>query len=234
VWSHRAAGTSCRAWEAKRKVSIEADPARSGTGGTGPGADTGAATGSAGAGSGGQANGSSTLRAVDLTLSFGPRAVLGNISLEVQHGVVPALLGPTGSGKTTLLRTFNRMNDKVTGLPARRRRAAGRAEHLAPGRRADVPAAQGRHALPAAQPVPDVHHGQRGRRGPCSPAGQSARAQGNRAAPAGRGRSLGCRRRPAQGLAVPAFRRSAATALPGQSPCDRARDIAAGRADVLA
>jgi phosphate transport system ATP-binding protein len=28
---------------------------------------------------------------------------------------VTALLGPTGSGKTTLLRTFNRMNDKVTG-----------------------------------------------------------------------------------------------------------------------
>jgi phosphate transport system ATP-binding protein len=29
--------------------------------------------------------------------------------------VVTALIGPTGSGKTTLLRTFNRMNDKVTG-----------------------------------------------------------------------------------------------------------------------
>jgi phosphate transport system ATP-binding protein len=61
------------------------------------------------------ANGSTSLRAVDLTLSFGPRAVLSNISLDVQQGVVTALLGPTGSGKTTLLRTFNRMNDKVTG-----------------------------------------------------------------------------------------------------------------------
>jgi phosphate transport system ATP-binding protein len=55
------------------------------------------------------------LCAVDLTLSFGQRPVLSNVALDVQQGVVTALLGPTGSGKTTLLRTFNRMNDKVTG-----------------------------------------------------------------------------------------------------------------------
>ena len=96
-------------------MSIHADPASSGPGAAGPGADTGTVvrrnpvTGAA------QANGATTLTAVDLTLSFGSRAVLSNISLDVQQGVVTALLGPTGSGKTTLLRTFNRMNDKVTG-----------------------------------------------------------------------------------------------------------------------
>jgi len=57
----------------------------------------------------------SSLRAVDLTLSFGQRAVLSGISTDIQQGVVTALIGPTGSGKTTLLRTFNRMNDKVSG-----------------------------------------------------------------------------------------------------------------------
>jgi len=96
-------------------VSIGADPA-----GSGPGAAS-TVTGQALAvrqgltGETALANGSTSLRAVDLTLSFGPRAVLSNISLDVQQGVVTALLGPTGSGKTTLLRTFNRMNDKVTG-----------------------------------------------------------------------------------------------------------------------
>lgn len=61
------------------------------------------------------ANGKPVLSAVDLTLSFGQRAILSALMLDVQAGQVTALLGPTGSGKTTLLRTFNRMNDKVTG-----------------------------------------------------------------------------------------------------------------------
>jgi len=51
----------------------------------------------------------------ELTLSFGQRAILSNVTVDVQRGAVTALIGPTGSGKTTLLRTFNRMNDKVTG-----------------------------------------------------------------------------------------------------------------------
>ncbi len=97
------------------KVSIEADPARPEPGAAGPGAEANTAKQQEPASGSWQANGESSLRAVDLTLSFGPRAVLSNISLDVQQGVVTALLGPTGSGKTTLLRTFNRMNDKVTG-----------------------------------------------------------------------------------------------------------------------
>jgi len=61
------------------------------------------------------ANADTSIRAEDLTLSFGQRAVLSNITTNVQKGVITALIGPTGSGKSTLLRTFNRMNDKVTG-----------------------------------------------------------------------------------------------------------------------
>jgi phosphate transport system ATP-binding protein len=61
------------------------------------------------------ASGDAALRVVDLTLSFGQRAILSNITTDVQRGAITALIGPTGSGKSTLLRTFNRMNDKVTG-----------------------------------------------------------------------------------------------------------------------
>jgi phosphate transport system ATP-binding protein len=59
--------------------------------------------------------GEASLRATDLTLSFGQRAILTGVNVEIRRGAVTALIGPTGSGKTTLLRTFNRMNDKVAG-----------------------------------------------------------------------------------------------------------------------
>jgi phosphate transport system ATP-binding protein len=60
------------------------------------------------------ANGSVALSVRDLTLSFGQRAILSDLNVDIKRGAVTALIGPTGSGKTTLLRTFNRMNDKVS------------------------------------------------------------------------------------------------------------------------
>jgi phosphate transport system ATP-binding protein len=55
------------------------------------------------------------MRAVNLTLGFGAKTVLDEVSLEFPARTVTSLLGPTGSGKTTFLRTLNRMNDKVFG-----------------------------------------------------------------------------------------------------------------------
>jgi phosphate transport system ATP-binding protein len=94
-------------------MSIEANPASS-VPGT-PVTAVGSAGDHAFSGSAGVADGTAALRAVDLTLSFGQRAILSDVSVNVKQGAVTALIGPTGSGKTTLLRTFNRMNDKVTG-----------------------------------------------------------------------------------------------------------------------
>ena len=60
------------------------------------------------------------MRAVNLTLGFGAKTVLDDVSLDFPARSVTSLLGPTGSGKTTFLRTLNRMNDKVSGYRLQR------------------------------------------------------------------------------------------------------------------
>jgi phosphate transport system ATP-binding protein len=97
-------------------LSSQADPAGSGSTDPGPAAQADAIAAATVTGVATSANGAATsVTTKDLTLSFGQRAILSNIELDFGAGKVTALLGPTGSGKTTLLRTFNRMNDKVTG-----------------------------------------------------------------------------------------------------------------------
>jgi phosphate transport system ATP-binding protein len=96
-------------------MSLEADPGGVGRPATGTSPAVQAPVATQTVTSQAAANGMSSLRAVDLTLSFGQRAVLSDISADIERGAITALIGPTGSGKTTLLRTFNRMNDKVSG-----------------------------------------------------------------------------------------------------------------------
>ncbi len=55
-----------------------------------------------------------------LTLYYGNKLALSNISLSIFKNKVTALIGPSGCGKSTFLRTLNRMNDlipnvKITG-----------------------------------------------------------------------------------------------------------------------
>jgi phosphate transport system ATP-binding protein len=87
-------------------MSTQADPAQSG--------DANIAQAVA-ADLGSPPSGDAVIATRELTLSFGDRAILSGINTDVRRGMVTALIGPTGSGKTTLLRTFNRMNDKVSG-----------------------------------------------------------------------------------------------------------------------
>ncbi|MEZ3499437.1 phosphate ABC transporter ATP-binding protein PstB [Pantoea sp. KPR_PJ] len=48
-----------------------------------------------------------------LSLWYGERQALHDISLQIPEKHITALIGPSGCGKSTLLRCFNRMNDVV-------------------------------------------------------------------------------------------------------------------------
>lgn len=50
-----------------------------------------------------------------LSLAYGDKRVLDDVSLEIHAGCVTALLGPSGCGKTSLLSSFNRLTDLLPG-----------------------------------------------------------------------------------------------------------------------
>ncbi|MGQ4273847.1 ABC transporter ATP-binding protein [Terrihabitans sp. B22-R8] len=50
-----------------------------------------------------------TLHARDLTLGYGERTIIRNLSLTLPAGRVTTILGPNGCGKSTLLRAFARL-----------------------------------------------------------------------------------------------------------------------------
>jgi len=50
-----------------------------------------------------------------LSLYYGEKQALYNVSMNIPRQRVTAFIGPSGCGKSTLLRCFNRMNDLVDG-----------------------------------------------------------------------------------------------------------------------
>ena len=52
----------------------------------------------------------------DLSLWYGAKRALKNVSMSVPKHRVTAYIGPSGCGKSTLLRCINRMNDLVDGV----------------------------------------------------------------------------------------------------------------------
>jgi phosphate transport system ATP-binding protein len=51
----------------------------------------------------------------NLDFFYGKSQALHDISLQIDHHKVTALIGPSGCGKSTLLRCLNRMNDLIEG-----------------------------------------------------------------------------------------------------------------------
>lgn len=56
------------------------------------------------------------LRINDFSLWYGEKQALFNVTMNIERGLVTALIGPSGCGKSTLLRSINRMNDLIDGL----------------------------------------------------------------------------------------------------------------------
>jgi phosphate transport system ATP-binding protein len=52
----------------------------------------------------------------DLSLWYGEKRALNDISLEIPEKQITAFIGPSGCGKSTLLRCLNRLNDLIPGV----------------------------------------------------------------------------------------------------------------------
>ncbi len=59
---------------------------------------------------------STKLETKTYNLFYGTFHALRDISIEIPEKQVTALIGPSGCGKSTFLRTFNRMNDLISGV----------------------------------------------------------------------------------------------------------------------
>jgi phosphate transport system ATP-binding protein len=56
------------------------------------------------------------MRAKDVTIRYGEKVAVKDVSIDVQEHEVLALIGPSGCGKSTFLRALNRMNDVIDGV----------------------------------------------------------------------------------------------------------------------
>ena len=52
----------------------------------------------------------------DFCLWYGAKQALFGNTLNIEKGLVTAMIGPSGCGKSTLLRSLNRMNDLIDNL----------------------------------------------------------------------------------------------------------------------
>jgi phosphate transport system ATP-binding protein len=56
------------------------------------------------------------MRSKALSIRYGSKEAITDVSLEVNENEVLALIGPSGCGKSTFLRALNRMNDTIEGV----------------------------------------------------------------------------------------------------------------------
>lgn len=88
----------------------------------------------------------------DFNLFYGEAQALFNVNMEMQRGMVTALIGPSGCGKSTLLRSLNRMNDLIDNLSIRGKVIVHESDIYAPG--VDVIALRKRMGMVFQKPNP--------------------------------------------------------------------------------
>lgn len=62
-----------------------------------------------------QASSTAKVRARNVSVFYGDKQALFDVSLDMPEKSVTALIGPSGCGKSTFLRSINRMNDTIPG-----------------------------------------------------------------------------------------------------------------------
>jgi phosphate transport system ATP-binding protein len=67
------------------------------------------------AGAARQAAGAAKVKATGVSVFYGEKQALFDVSLDMPEKSVTALIGPSGCGKSTFLRSINRMNDTIPG-----------------------------------------------------------------------------------------------------------------------
>ena len=55
------------------------------------------------------------IRARDVSVFYGEKRAIDNVSIDIQTQYVTSFIGPSGCGKSTFLRSLNRMNDTIAG-----------------------------------------------------------------------------------------------------------------------
>jgi len=60
-------------------------------------------------------SGAAKIAARDVSVFYGDKQALHDVTLDIPDKTVTALIGPSGCGKSTFLRTLNRMNDTIPG-----------------------------------------------------------------------------------------------------------------------
>ncbi len=59
--------------------------------------------------------GPSKISARGVSVFYGQKCAIDDVSIEIPRSYVTAFIGPSGCGKSTFLRSLNRMNDTITG-----------------------------------------------------------------------------------------------------------------------